>query len=162
MYKPLSLRRHLSESIPDLRQNPDKLLVFADEGRIVASGTNSLSFECCYQLTLMVTDYAGDTDALMVSLLAWVDVHQRDLLTNPDRRQSGICFEVDFINHETADYSIKLGLSERVIAKQTEQGKLDIIHPDEPQGVPDYSNAFWKLYSGQSLLAEWNIPDSSP
>lgn len=161
MYKPLSLRRHLSESIPDLKQNPDKLLVFADEGRIVASGTNSLSFECCYQLTIIITDYAGDTDTLMVSLLTWVGAHQHDLLTNPERRHSGISFEVDFINHETADYSIKLELSERVIVKQTEQGTLNISHPAEPQVVSDYSNPFWKLYSDHSLLAEWTIPDSS-
>ena len=139
MYKPLSLRNHLSSAIADLKQNPDKLLVFADEGRIVANGTASLSFECHYQLTIILTDYQGDANTLMVCLLAWVTDHQRDLMTNPERRQSGIRFEVDFINHETADYSIKLDLTERVIVKQT-KGKLEIIHPTEPQATSNYHN----------------------
>lgn len=159
MYKPLSLRKHLSNAIADLKQNPDKLLVFADEGKIIAAGTNSLSFECRYQLTVIITDYSGDADELMVCVLAWVNNHQRDLMTNPERRQSGIGFEVDFINHQTADYSIKLDLSERVVVKQSEHGELKIHHPAEPQATPDYSNPFWPLYAGQSNLAEWVIPE---
>ena len=37
MYKPNSLRQHLAAAIPDLQRDPDRLLVFADEGNVVAS-----------------------------------------------------------------------------------------------------------------------------
>ena len=39
MYKPNSLRKHLTAANPDLKRDPDKLLVFADEGRLIATGT---------------------------------------------------------------------------------------------------------------------------
>ena len=37
MYKPNSLRQHLAAAIPELQRDPDRLLVFADEGNVVAS-----------------------------------------------------------------------------------------------------------------------------
>ena len=43
--KPNSLRQHLAAAIPDLQRDPDRLLVFADEGNVVANATASLSFE---------------------------------------------------------------------------------------------------------------------
>jgi hypothetical protein len=108
MYKPKSLRAHLTAVSPELRQNPDKLLVFADSGNTVATGTNSLSFEYRYKLNLIITDYSGEADAIMVPLLAWVALHQRDLLDNAELRKTGIGFDVDFNNHQTIDLSIKL------------------------------------------------------
>ena len=158
MYKPASLRSHLTAAIPDLRQNPDKLLVFADEGHTVTAGTGSLSFEYRYQLTIIITDYAGDPDAIMVPLLAWVAVHQQSLLGNPELRNTGISFEVDFNNHETIDLSIKLQLTERVVVKQKEGGKLEITHPAEPQPTPAYNDNFWTLAEGDTLLAQWITP----
>jgi len=62
---------------------PDRLLVFVDEGNVVA-------------------------------LIAWLKVHQLDLMVNEETRKHGIAFEVDFNNHETVDISIKLDLTERV------------------------------------------------
>jgi len=158
MYKPASLRQHLTNANPDLNQNPDKLLVFADQGNVIASGTNSLSFEYHYRLNIIITDYNGDPDALMVPLLAWVAVNQNELLSNPDLRKTGIRFEVDFNNHETIDLSIALDLTERTIVKQSENGKLQLTHPQEPQTTPEFSHPFWKLYDGENLLAEWVTP----
>lgn len=157
MFKPDSLKAHLMAANPDLRQNPDKLLIFADEGNVVATGTGSLSFEYRYKLNLIVTDYAGAPDAVMVPLLAWITIHQNDLLNNPELRRTGIGFDVDFNNHETVDLSIKLDLTERVVVKRN-GGRLDIRHPPEPQPTPGYIDEFWTLYQGESLLAEWHTP----
>ncbi|MGZ9712523.1 phage tail protein [Glaciimonas sp. GNP009] len=157
MLKPTSLQNHLIAANPDLRQNPDKLLVFADEGNVVATGSASLSFEYRYKLNIILTDYSGDPDAIIVPLLAWIALHQRDLLNNPTLRQTGIGFDVDFNNHETIDLSIKLDLTERVIVKR-EGGRLAIRHTPEAQPTPDYSDDFWTLYQGESLLAEWHTP----
>lgn len=61
----------------------------------MAAGTGSLSFEYRYKLNVIITDYIGDPDAIMVPLLAWITVHQHELLGNPDMRKTGIGFEVD-------------------------------------------------------------------
>lgn len=158
MYKPKSLRAHLKAAIADLTQNPEKLLIFADAGNTVATGTKSLSFEYRYQLNIIVTDYSGEPDAIMVALLAWVAVHQRDLLEHPELRKSGIGFDVDFNNHETIDLSIKLALTESVVVKDAGAGRLEVRHPGEPQMTPPYTDAFWQAYAGDSLLAEWHTP----
>ena len=161
MYKPNSLRQHLAAAIPDLQRDPDRLLVFADEGNVVASATASLSFEYRFKLNLIVTDYAGDADAIMVALIAWLKVHQLDLMANEETRKHGIAFEVDFNNHETVDISIKLGLTERVAVKTGEAGRLDIKHLAEIQHMPAYADEFWKLYDGETLLAEWRTPEAT-
>jgi hypothetical protein len=148
----------LKAAIADLTQNPDKLLVFADEGNTVATGTGSLSFEYRYKLNIIITDYCGDADAVMVALLAWVEVHQRDLLDNADLRKTGIGFDVDFNNHQTIDLSIKLALTERVVVKRGSGGRLDVQHPAEPQLTAVYSDQFWQAYAGDSLIAEWHTP----
>jgi len=158
MYKPKSLRAHLKAAIADLTQNPDKLLVFADEGNTVATGTGSLSFEYRYKLNIIITDFSGEADSIMVPLLAWVAVHQRDLLDNSELRKSGIGFDVDFNNHQTIDLSIKLALTERVVVKQAGAGRLDVRHLAEPQVTPAYADAFWQAYAGDSLIAEWHTP----
>ena len=157
MYKPNSLKEHLITANPDLRQNPDKLLIFADQGNVVATGTASLSYEYRYKLNIIITDYSGDPDAIMVPLLAWIALHQNDLLNNAELRRTGIGFDVDFNNHETIDLSIKLDLTERVIVKR-DRGRLDIRHPPESQPTPVYTDDFWTLYQGESLLAQWHTP----
>ncbi|MGS0740436.1 phage tail protein [Glaciimonas sp. GG7] len=161
MKKPDSLRVHLAAANPDLTQNPDKLHVFVDEGQIVASGTGSLSFEYRYKLNIIITDYSADQNALMVTLLAWIAVHQSDLLTNPELRKTGIRFEVDFNNHESTDLSLIIDLTERIIVTQAEQGRLHIKSPPEPQPTPDYADPFWSLYDGDNLLAEWATPGAA-
>ncbi|WP_442783678.1 phage tail protein [Collimonas fungivorans] len=158
MYKPKSLRAHLKAAIADLTRNPDKLLIFADEGNTVATGTNSLSFEYRYKLDIIITDYSGDADAVMVALLAWIQIHQRDLLDNAELRKTGIGFSVDFNNHETIDLSIKLALTERVVVKETGTGRLDVRHLTEPRHAPVYSDEFWQAYTDGLLLAEWCTP----
>lgn len=99
IYKPNSLRQHLAAAIPDLQRDPDRLLVFADEGNVVANAIASLSFDYRFKLNLIMTDYAGDADAIMVALLAWLKVDQLDLLANEEGRKHGIAFEVNFNNH---------------------------------------------------------------
>jgi hypothetical protein len=156
MYKPNSLRQHLSAASPDLRRDPDKLLVFADEGRLIATGTAARSFEYAYKLNVIITDYGGNEDALMVPLLDWIAHHQPDLLNHPDKRERGIRFLVDFNNHNSVDISLEIELTERVIVRQ-DNSKLNIQHASEPLPAPDYSAPYWQLYKGDTLLAEWAL-----
>jgi len=160
MYKPDRLRAHLTAVSAELRQNPDKLLIFAEGGNTVAIGTASLSFKYRYKLNIIITDYSGSEDALMVPLLAWVQVHQRDLLDHPELRKTGIGFEVDYNNHTSMDLAITLALTERVVVKQAGAGRLEVLHLAEPQPTPAYSDEFWQAYAGDSLLAEWHTPSN--
>ncbi|MBB5369631.1 MULTISPECIES: phage tail protein [unclassified Janthinobacterium] len=104
---------------------------------------------------------AGDADAIMVAMIAWLKVHQLDLMANEERRKHGISFEVDFNNHETVNISIKLELTERVAVKRSEAGRLDIQHLAEMQDTPAYADEFWTLYAGDNLLAEWSTPKAT-
>ena len=57
MNKLKSLRDYLLANIPTLAQNPERLLVFADKGKVI-SNSLSLSFEYDYTVNLIVTDFA--------------------------------------------------------------------------------------------------------
>ncbi|MEO6934975.1 MAG: phage tail protein [Collimonas sp.] len=158
MYKPKSLRAHLTAVSAELQQNPDKLLIFAEGGNTVATGTASLSFEYRYKLNIIITDYSGSEDAIMVPLLAWVQIHQRDLLDNAELRKTGIGFDVDYNNHTSIDLAITLALTETVIVKPAGAGRLEVIHRAEPQPTPVYTEEFWQAYTDGMLLAEWYRP----
>ncbi|KAB8057181.1 hypothetical protein GCN74_21680 [Janthinobacterium sp. FT14W] len=71
-------------------------------------------------------------------------------------------FEDDCNSHEAADITIKLDLTERVAVKAGEAGRLDIKHLAEIQHMPAYADEFWKLYDGNTLLAEWRTPEATP
>ncbi|WP_178081838.1 phage tail protein, partial [Pseudomonas sp. B6(2017)] len=50
MNKPESLRVHLLDRVPELRHNPDRLLIFIDNGKVRCTAAASLSFEYSYDL----------------------------------------------------------------------------------------------------------------
>jgi hypothetical protein len=136
MIKPASLRAAIAAAIPDLGANPDKFLVFADAGTTVANGARSLSFEYRYTLNLILLDFAGDADVVMMALLSWVRRYQSELVNNPEKRVSAITFEVDHLNNATCDLSIKLPLTEAIKVTQGEDGTLLATHLEEP--VPEW------------------------
>lgn len=117
----------------ELKHNPDRLLIFIDQGRIRSTAAPGLSFEYSYTLNLILTDFAGHPDAIAIPLLAWLLVNQSELLTNLEKGKDAIQFEVDVLDQNSVDMSITLPLTERVIVKRQEDGSLEITHPDEPQ-----------------------------
>ena len=72
MLKPASLREHLTAALPQLRRDPEKLVVFIAGGGLHSTLTQSLSFEYRYTLRLLLLDYAGHADAVMAPLLIWL------------------------------------------------------------------------------------------
>jgi hypothetical protein len=132
MNKAATFRRAIADAVPALKTDPDKLLVFVDAGNVVATAAPSLSFEYRYTLNVIVTDFAGDADAVFVALIVWVQVNQPDLLANDDNRKSGIAFEVDHLTQSTCDLSIKLKLTESVVVGKDGNGVQTIKHVDEP------------------------------
>lgn len=133
MNKPSALRAHLLAAVPELHKNPDRLLVFIDNGTIRSTAAPGLSFEYSYTLNVILTDYAGHPDAVAIPLLAWLLVNQPELLTNLEKGKTAIAFEADVLDNSKVDLSLKLPLTERVIVKKQEDGSLQVSHPDEPQ-----------------------------
>ncbi|WP_197432913.1 phage tail protein [Janthinobacterium sp. B9-8] len=97
MIKPADLREYLSKTVRHLAHNPDKLAIFIDEGKLIATAGKSLSFEYQYTLNLIIQDYADHPDTIMVPMLAWVSSNQPELFSNVDKRQNGISFEADIL-----------------------------------------------------------------
>lgn len=145
MKKPASLRKFLTDNLPELKRDQDSLLVFIEKGTVVSTITPSLSFEYRYKLNVVVTDYSGDADTLMVPVLVWIRNNQPDLLMKHDG--SGIDFEAELLNHDTADISLTLDISERVSVQIVNDQRV-ITHLDEP-ALPDLTGPInWDMYLG--------------
>lgn len=156
MNKPESLRDHLLAAIPELRRNPDRLLVFVDNGSMRSTAAPGLSFEYSYTLNIILTDFAGHPDAIAIPLFAWVLVNQRELMENLEKGRDAIKFDADILDNSKVDLSITLPLTERVIVKRLDDGTLQVEHPQEPQLEPHYPAGPWKLYAEGMLIAEWH------
>lgn len=163
MRKPSELRALLEKSVPELKRNPDRLLVFIDGGIIRSTAVRGLSFQYAYTLNLIVTDFSGDEDAIVVPLIAWLRTNQPDLFMNAKSQEDGIVFEADIINSKAIDLSIKVKLTESVrvdiAAKPNKPGDwlATIEHLAEPPIAgerPDVGH--WELMLDGERVAEWD------
>lgn len=157
MNKPESLRAHLLATVPGLKKNPDRMMVFIDNGIMRSTAAVGLSFEYSYTLNLIFTDYADHPDAIAIPLFAWILVNQRELMENLERSKDAVAFEVDVLDNSKVDLSIKLPLTERVIVKRQDDGNLVVNHPPEP--VVDDEQFFTPgldlLTPDGDLIARW-------
>jgi hypothetical protein len=159
MNKPDNLREHLLSAVPELRHNPDRLLIFIDNGKVRCTAAASLSFEYAYDLQIILTDFAGHPDSVILPLLGWLRVNQSELLANLDKSADGITFEADVIDQSKVDMSLSLPLTERVIVKKQADGTYDIKHAEEPQYTPyEAIDGPIQVFAGGQLLAEWQSP----
>lgn len=170
MRKPLSLRAHLTAASPELQRDPDTLAIYVREGRLVAAGAATLSFEYRYTLTAVLLDYAGPADAIMVPLLAWLRANQVEILENPALRDKSVRFEVEYLNKETVDIQIEIDLTEAVTvapgAEPTAPSaarRYDVAYPDEParEGALQAAER-WEAWSDGKLLAAWQFEATEP
>lgn len=165
MQKLHALRAHLTAATPFLAANPDKLSVFVERGRVVCAGAGSLSFEYAFTARIVILDFAGHADAVMVPLLAWIKRNQVDVFENPDRRGSAIRFEAELLNQETADLSIEVDLTEAVIvapgtapASPDTAARYHITHRDEPGHIGVVTEPQqWQAVIGDQVLASWSF-----
>ena len=161
MWKLHSLRKVISQSIPDLAKDPENFIVLVEGGSAASTSAKGLSFEYTYTIAITLLDYTGHTDALFVPLIAWLRVHQIVLLANPQTHAQGLQFQVELLNTGACDIAIKVPVTERVIVKANPDHptQLTCDHPPEPPiigtaRVPEH----WQLYLKDQLLAEWDIP----
>lgn len=132
MYKPKSLRKALTDAVPDLARNPEMMRIFIDNGKLASTLATSLSFENQYTLNVVVTDFTGDIELLLVPIQAWLRIHQADIMTTDEGRKKGFTYFADINSNDSADISISLMLTERTLVRE-EGGKLHIETVPEPQ-----------------------------
>jgi len=157
MKKPDSLRSHILAAVKELQRDPERMLIFTDKGNVRCTGVSGLSFEYVYDLNFILTEYAGDLDAVMIPLLDWVRVNQSELLINLDKNKEAFKFETVILNNDTVDLSLTFPVTERVIVKRQDDGKLNISFPDEPQYETALDSQQMQLIDNQTgeVLAEW-------
>lgn len=168
MLKLQSLRDFLAQCAPDLARDPENFIVYGDDGRLIASGTNSLSFEYRYTVYATLLGYAGHPDAIMVPLLAWCKANQPELFDNPAKRENAIRFAVAPQSASTYDLGIEIDLTERAIVTHDpdHDTRLHITHPEEPgqvglqrfDGQDIQQLEKWELWlRNEQLLATWEF-----
>lgn len=132
MYKPKSLRKALTDAVPDLARNPEMMRIFIDNGKLASTLAASLSFENQYTLNVVVTDFTGDIELLLVPIQAWLRIHQADIMTTDEGRKKGFTYFADINSNDSADISISLMLTERTLVRE-DGDKLHIETVPEPQ-----------------------------
>lgn len=143
MLKPAAIRDVIARCVPQLAQNPEGLILTVGDGRIVATGARSLSFEWQYPLSIGVIDFAGHPDQLVVPLLAWLRQHQPELFTNAEKREDAIKVESELLAGDLYDLLITVQLTERVIV--TKRKRIGWEHVPEPPEDP-YDGITWELF----------------
>jgi hypothetical protein len=132
MNKPERFRTALLAALPDLANDPQRLSIFVEKGKLVANGTEGAGWQYSYQLTAILQDFAGDMDTLAKAVIAWVAIEQPEMLKNPAQAERGIRFECELMTSELADVSIEIDLTEAVYAND----KGTFTHPAEPLADP--------------------------
>src|SRR5690554_4234186 len=77
MKKLEDLRKHVIANVPRLKRNPDKLLTFIEDGNIEFWPGANLSHMYTLPIRLIVLDYAGSVDDIIILILAWLKVRER-------------------------------------------------------------------------------------
>lgn len=154
MLKPASLRKALFKSVPLLRDNPDMLHMFVDGGVINATLAASLSFENRYTLDIVVTDYTGDLNLLIVPVNVWLREHQPDIMTTEEGKKRGFTYVADINSDNSKDVRMSLQLTERTIVKEIDR-RLNVTPLDEPP-PPVPVHRPMELYVHGELVSKWD------
>lgn len=154
MLKPESLRKALADAVPVLATNPEMLRLYVDGGNIAATLASSLSFEKQYSLNVVVTDFTGDFDLILVPVLAWLREHQPDILSTDTGQKKGFTFEADINNDSSFDISISLLMTERTLVREVGTA-LHVENIPEPP-PPEPVTRPVELYVQGELVSKWD------
>lgn len=152
MNKPAGLRRLLLSSVPRLKDNPERLLMFVDSGKLAARTSKTLGFEYRYKLNVVVQDYGGAIDDIMVPVLAWIAEAQPDLLERGDREP--FSFDSELMDADAADVSIDIELTEAVLVEPKPGGGFTTRHLPEPTLRDEFDGVAGGVTLWQVLLRD--------
>ncbi|NNC24263.1 phage tail protein [Salinisphaera sp. USBA-960] len=165
MKKLAALRAHMLAAVPGLAANPEHLLTYVNDGTIEFYSGPNLTHG--YQLTanVVITDYAGDLDAITVPLLEWLTTYNPDI----DPAQA-VRIEAEILANDRLDIALTVSLAERVVTRvDAETGAITIDHrmPAYPGHDIDANAGHWTLYAddtredaGPRELGHWPRADA--
>ena len=131
MEKPALLRAEIEKHLPEIKNNPEKLTLFVQNGR-VSGNKHTLGHEVRYTLALMIDGDTGDTDILNAVILNWARRHQPDLLAPGRVPDNAYRLEADILDNQSCDLLIELALSERITVTADNNGQVTVRHQKPP------------------------------
>jgi hypothetical protein len=127
-----ALRDMMLSVIPELHAHPENLTIFVNDGRITCRATGTLSFEYAYNVNIVIQDFTGDEDQVVVPLLTWIASNEPDLLERAPHQPFG--FDIELLDSNARDIAITLPLTELVKLTQVESGIM-ADHLAEPARI---------------------------
>ncbi len=144
MEKLRALREHLLSST--LGIEPDRLLVFVDEGRIRSMcGKDNRHFMLDYAANVVLTGSSVTASQAAFLVLEWLRDNQPDFSEHP------IAFEADILDHDSADLALKVPLSETIRVTESADG-FDLSLCPEPN-LDEHLGAVASLVSNDRRAA---------
>lgn len=155
MNKPDELRKILTQWVPTLAKNPEKLTLLVEDGHVATRVcTAGLGYEYRYTLSVLITEFTDPMDTLVVPIISWLHTAQPDLLLNLEKAAKAIKFQAEFLNNDQTDLLIKLDLSEGVRVTPQTGGGYTCEHLAEP-ALPDLTGPTgWQMFINGDLLAD--------
>lgn len=148
------LRSHILSLPGEIKIDPDDLLTFADDGKIIstAEGSNA-HFELNYKANIIVQNYSGGANKLFYWVLLWLAKNI------PNHPPEALKWQADILNQHSTDLSLTLELNEIIKAKNTDQG-VQLNYCGQPQVETEMLSAKeWSLYivpeSITTPVAQW-------
>ena len=83
-------------AVTELQRDPDRMLIFTNQGNIRCTLANGLSFEYVYDLEFVLTEFSGSLDAVMIPLLDWIRINQHELLVNLEKAKNHLILKPSF------------------------------------------------------------------
>lgn len=170
MKKPDSLRQWLTAWMPALSGDPDTLQLYVDNGRIASRRARRLSFEYRYSLKILLTDYSGSPDDLIIPLLAWIEQNEAPLLGQAGDGEP-FTYEAEILDENRVDIEVTIELTEPVRVEARSDGSgFDLVYvtppatdafagPYGPEWI-DVVAKLWQGYAGPELVAQSVDPDA--
>jgi len=156
MNKAKSLRAALTAAIPELRNEPDRLKLWIENGAVRARGTASHGFALQYPLSVLIEQASTDIAIIALAITRWLRVNQPDLLApNGDSFQ----FESDILDNTTADILFTINLTENVAVAPQQDGSWQVTYLAEPDPLIEDGEGFAGV-DPIPLLAEVRLTDS--
>jgi len=169
--KPDALRKWLTVWMPALSADPDQLQLYVENGRIASRRSRNLSFEYRYELKILLTDYVGSPNDLVIPLLAWIEQNEVSLLGGASSDEP-FSYIAEILDGDRVDIEITIQLTEPVKATPREDGSGfdlqyapppgdDFAGPQSAQWSEVVAN-LWQGYADTELVAQSIDPAAQP
>jgi hypothetical protein len=142
MKKSDSLRAAIIAANQALARDPERLLIFAENGTSQSYSTGDPSFSLNYDLTIVIISFAGDPAEILMPIHNWLLINQPDLAV-PDAE--AIRFQADILDNNLVDVQFTISLREQVRSVRRADGGFDMQYMDEPEKLFDTED--WDLPS---------------